>query len=178
MRQDGKSEKTALETIDAILRFEKQNEQALAPHHRALHAIGGFVGTVNFIFLQLVAVGVWFGFNLIFPNHAIDEYPFPLLATVLALEAVLLTSCVLIRQNLTDQALERRDHLELQINLLAERETTRSLRILQSIAARLGVTNIEGGEQDELADETSVDEIANNLRVREKQEKEHVEQDE
>jgi uncharacterized membrane protein len=88
-----KFEKTDLETIDAILRFEKQNEQALAPHHRVLHAIGGFVGTVNFIFLQLVAVGIWFGFNLIFPNRAIDEFPFPLLATVLALEAVLLTSC-------------------------------------------------------------------------------------
>jgi uncharacterized membrane protein len=72
--------------------------------------------------------------NHAFPHHAFDEYPFPLLATTLALEAVLLTSCVLIRQSLIDRTLERRDHLELQINLLAEREATRSLRILQRIA--------------------------------------------
>jgi uncharacterized membrane protein len=73
-----------------------------------------------------------------FSASRFDEYPFPLLATTLALEAVLLTSCVLIRQSLIDRTLERRDHLELQINLLAEREATRSLRILQRIAKKNG----------------------------------------
>ena len=174
MQQDGKSETAAAKTIDAILRFEKQNEQTLALHHRIFHAIGGFVGTVNFILLQCIAVGLWVAFNLKFPNRAIDEYPFPLLAAVLALEAVLLTSCVLIRQNLIDRALERRDHLELQINLLAERESTRALRILQRVAERLDVADIEGVEEDELADETSVDEIANNLKAREEQKKEQA----
>src|SRR4029079_16950543 len=91
-------------------------------------AIGGFVGTVHFIFLQVAAVGIWVVSNL-YAERAFDEYPFPLLATLLALEAVLLTSCVLIRQSLIDRALQRRDHLELQINLLAEREATQSLRI-------------------------------------------------
>jgi uncharacterized membrane protein len=90
----------------------------------------------------------------------LDEYPFPLLATILAPEAVLLTSCVLIRQNLIDKTLERRDHLELQINLLAEREATRSLRILQKIAEHLAVRDIEDCKEDELARETSVDQIA------------------
>jgi len=71
------------------------------------------------------------------------------LATVLSLEAVLLTSCVLIRQNLVDQTLERRDHLELQTNLLAEREATRSLRILQKIAEKLGIGDIEDCKEDD-----------------------------
>ena len=110
-----------------------------------------------------------------FHHHAFDEYPFPLLATILALEAVLLTSCVLIRQSTIDQTLERRDHLELQINLLAEREATRSLRILQRIAKRLDVDDDEDCTPDELASETSVDEIARDLREREKSEKQHDE---
>jgi uncharacterized membrane protein len=80
----------------------------------------------------------WFSITL-FRNTLSTEYAFPLLATTLALEAVLLTSCVLIRQSLIDRTLERRDYLELPINLLAEREATRSLRILQRIAKKMDV---------------------------------------
>jgi len=165
------TETAAAENIDAILRLEKREEERRALHHRVFHTIGGFVGTVQFVILQCGAVAFWIVFNLYFAAPALDEYPFPLLATVLALEAVLLTSCVLIRQNLIDQALERRDHLELQINLLAEREATRSLRILQKIAERLGVADIEDRKEDELARETSVDEIARDLKAREEREK-------
>jgi hypothetical protein len=69
-----------------------------------------------------------------------------------------------------DRTLERRDHLELQINLLAEREATKSLRILQRIAKRLNVDDDEDCAPDELARETSVNEIAHDLREREKKE--------
>lgn len=106
----------------------------------------------------------------VFPDRALDPFPFPLLGTFLALEAVLLTSCVLIRQNATDRILEKRDRLELQINLLSEREATRSLRILQKLAKRLNVED-EDCKQDGLADETSVDQIARDLRTREESER-------
>ena len=156
----------SIENIDAILRLEKQEEEKLSVHHRIFHAIGSFVGTVQFILLQCVAVACWIALNGFFPGHALDTFPFPLLATILALEAVFLTSCVLIRQNATDRILEKRDHLELQINLLAEREATRSLRILQRVAKRLNVDD-EDCQHDELAHETSVDQIARDLRDRE-----------
>ena len=164
----GQPETAAAENIDAILRLEKQDEETLAVHHRVFHWIGWFVGTIQFISFQCAFVFCWIAFNLAFKHYAFDEYPFPLLATILALEAVLLTSCVLIRQSTIDQTLERRDHLELQINLLAEREATRSLRILQRIAKRLDVDDDEDCTPDELACETSVDQIARDLREREK----------
>lgn len=171
MKIDGpKTDTSAAESIDAILRLEKKEERTLTIHHRFLHAIGGFVGTSQFILLQCGAAISWVAFNACFQQLAFDAYPFPLLATVLALEAVLLTSSVLIRQNLIDQTLERRDHLELQINLLAEREATRSLRILQAIAKRLDVGDIEDCKEDELAEETSVDQIAQDLKAREEAE--------
>ncbi|QOZ65886.1 DUF1003 domain-containing protein [Bradyrhizobium arachidis] len=156
------------ENIDAILRLEKEEEQDLAAYHRLFHWIGWFVGTTRFIVLQFAIVAAWMAFNVWLPHRAIDEYPFPLLALILALEAVVLTSCVLIRQGTIDRSLERRDHLELQINLLAEREATRSLRILQRIAKRLDCDDDDDCAPDELARETSVDEIARDLRAREK----------
>jgi uncharacterized membrane protein len=158
-----RTDRPAAQNIDAILRLEKQDEETLAVHHRLFHWIGWFVGTIQFIFLQCAFVLSWLILSHVFPHLAFDEYPFPLLATILALEAVLLTSCVLIRQSLNDRTLERRDHLELQINLLAEREATQSLRILQRIAKKL---DVEDGSPDELASETSVDQIAQDLRDR------------
>ena len=59
--------------------------------------------------------------------------------------------------------------LDYRFNLLSEREATRSLRILQKLAKRLSVED-EDCQQDELADETSVDQIARDLREREKYE--------
>lgn len=167
----GRSQTAAAENIDSIIRLEKQDEETLALHHRAFHWIGWFVGTIQFVSLQCIFVFCWIAFNVHFEHHAFDVYPFTLLATILALEAVLLTSCVLIRQSTIDSTLERRDHLELQINLLAEREATRSLRILQRIAKRLEVDDDEDGATDELANETSVAEIANDLRQRENDQK-------
>jgi uncharacterized membrane protein len=153
----------AAENIDAILRLEKQDEEKVAIHHRVFHAIGSFVGTARFIVLQFILVVCWISFNELVPSQAVDTFPFPLLATLLALEAVFLTSCVLVRQNATDSILEKRDHLELQINLLAEREATRSLRILQKVAKRLNVED-DDCKHDELIHETSVDQIARDLR--------------
>jgi uncharacterized membrane protein len=141
------------------------------PHHRLLHAIGWFVGTQYFVTSQIIMVAGWIGLNTARATGpwAFDDYPFPLLSIVLAFEAVLLASCVLMRQNAIDQTSERRNHLDLQINLLAEEEATRSLDLLQRIADRLGVPFEKDSKSKELANETPVDEIARDLREREKQ---------
>jgi uncharacterized membrane protein len=161
----------ARNNIEAILRLEKEDEKQLALHHRIFHAIGWFFGTTYFVTAQCLAVFVWVALNVVCDSHqAIDPYPFPLLATFLSLEAVLLTSCVLIRQNAIDRTSARRDHIELQINLLAEQEATRSLDMLQRIADHLNVPNVKDAQGEELAEDTAVDEIARDLKVRESNE--------
>ncbi len=164
----------ARRNIKSIIRVEKEDEAKLLPHHRLFHAIGWFVGTIYFVTFQFVIVGAWIVVNTISARRGwvFDEYPFPLLSIVLALEAVLLTSCVLIRQNAIDQASERRNHLDLQINLLAEEEATKSLDLLQRIAERLDVPFEKDRKSVELANATPVDEIARDLRAREKMESE------
>lgn len=162
---------SAARNIESILRIEKEDEEKLLLHHRALHAVGRFVGTPFFFTLQCLAVVLWMWINMqAGPGWQFDEYPFPLLSGVLALEAVLLTSCVLIRQNISDHAFERRNHLELQINLLAERESTISLALLQRIATHLNCPVEKDPQSEQLADETKVDEIAEDLRAREEAE--------
>lgn len=158
----------ARNNIEAILRLEKEDERELALHHRVFHAVGWFFGTTYFVSAQFLAVCVWVALNSIYGAHqVIDPYPFPLLATLLSLEAVLLTSCVLIRQNAMDRTSARRDHIELQINLLAEQEATRSLDVLQRIAGHLNVPNVKDAQAQELAQDTAVDAIARDLKARE-----------
>jgi uncharacterized membrane protein len=101
-------------------------------------------------------------------NHPpFDPYPFPLLSTVLALEAVLLTSFVLIRQDAMDLRSERRNHLDLQVNLLAEKEATSILNALREIADHLDVDVPNDVEREELAKDTPVEDIARDLRAKE-----------
>jgi uncharacterized membrane protein len=172
LAQPGRQSGAAARNIESILEIERKDEKKLLLHHRALHAVGQFVGTPYFFIVQSLGVGLWICINLGGSNWKFDEYPFPLLALILALEAVLLTSCVLIRQNISDQAFERRNHLDLQINLLAERESTLSLEILRRLAAHMKCPIDEDAQFEELTKETPVHAIAQDLRAREEKEEE------
>jgi uncharacterized membrane protein len=99
-----------------------------------------------------------------------DPYPFSLLSVVLSLEAVLLTSFVLIRQNRMSKRADQRSHLDLQINLLSEKEVTKVLQILQRITLHLGIDEAVDDETRELAKETEVDSLGRDLRTTLKQE--------
>jgi uncharacterized membrane protein len=160
----------AAENIEAILKLEKEAERELSGFHRLSHTVGGFVGTIYFVVLQCFAVLAWIGANIgIFGNAPFDPYPFPFLATLLALEAVLLTSFVLIRQNTMDRRSERRNHLDLQINLLAEKEATSILKAVREIAEHLKVDAAPDPEREELAKDTPVEDIARHLRSKEEE---------
>ena len=82
--------------IEYIVKLEKDDERQLSKLHRASHRIGWFVGTIHFVILQVALVVLWIGWNAHGPTR-FDPYPFKLLSAFLALEAVLLTSFVLIR---------------------------------------------------------------------------------
>jgi len=154
--------------IESILALEKEDERQLSRFHKVSHKVGWFVGTIYFIVAQLLLVLLWVVWN-VDSAARFDPYPFPLLSAVLALEAVLLTSFVLIRQNTMDLQAERRNHLELQINLLAEKEATSILRALGEIARKFDIDLSHHADNDELTKDTPVERIARDLRSRQDQ---------
>ena len=173
VRTRGKSSagrQTTAKNIESILQLEKDDEREFSTFHRVSHAVGWFVGTIYFVLFQCIFVLVWIASNtrLLGSGHTFDPHPFPLLSTVLAMEAVLLTSFVLIRQNAMDLRSERRNHLDLQINLLAEKEATSILNILREIVDHLEVDVSADAEREELAEDTAVESIARDLRSKEK----------
>jgi uncharacterized membrane protein len=157
---------TISENIEAILKLEEDDELQLSALHRASHKVGWFVGTVYCVILQAVFVLTWLIWNC-WSSQPFDPFPFPLLAGIPALEAVFLTSFVLIRQNSMDLQSERRNHLDLQINLLAEKEATSILRALSEIAKHLKIDLSMEADSPELRKDTEVEGIARDLRSKE-----------
>jgi uncharacterized membrane protein len=93
-----------------------------------------------------------------------DVFPFPLLTTMVSLEAIFLALFVLSSQNRLATQADKRAHLDLQIDLLAEREMTAVLQLLQGIATRLGVEHaVDTPRIEELAKETDVHELTSKL---------------
>jgi uncharacterized membrane protein len=159
---------TVAKNIEAILKLEEDDERRLPHLHRVSHKVGWFVGTTYFVIIQAAFVVLWLLWN-VSASQPFDSFPFPLLSAVLAFEAVFLTSFVLIRQNTMDRQSERRNHLDLQINLLAEKEATSTLKALHEIAAHFKIHLSKEAENQELTQETPVESIARDLRSKEKQ---------
>jgi uncharacterized membrane protein len=153
--------------IDAIVKLEESFVKDRTGADRVADWIANFSGSLKFVVIHVIVYGAWILMNTgVIPfTRRFDPFPFLLLSVVVSLEAIFLSTFVLIKQNRMSKRADQRAHLDLQINLLAEREMTLMLQILQKIAARLGVRAPE--EQiEQFAEETSIEELARELRER------------
>jgi uncharacterized membrane protein len=92
-----------------------------------------------------------------------DPYPFNFLTMVVSLEAIFITLAVLNNQNRMTHQADKRAHLDLQVNLLAEQESTATLRLLQRVAEKLGLPPDELHQVEALTQETDVADLATEL---------------
>jgi uncharacterized membrane protein len=131
---------------------------------RMTDTIARTAGSVTFIAIHAVWFAGWITLNL--TRFAFDPYPFSFLNLVVALEAVILTSVVLLTQNHMTRLADRRAALDLQINLLSEQELTAMLHMLSGLCARLGVQiSIHDERVQQLLAETDIHKIAVALDV-------------
>ncbi len=158
---------TVLGNIDTVLALERRAERDVPPLSRVAHAVGAFVGSIWFVVLHLVVFGTWLGLNSgLWPSLVFDPYPFALLGTTVSAESVILTTFVLVKQNRESERASQRSNLDLQVNLLAEKEVTKVLQIVQRISDRVGAERLGDPELQELLAETAVTELAQNLEDR------------
>ena len=100
--------------------------------------IAAFCGSMTFVWVHVIWFGGWVLVNSI-SSFTFDPFPFTFLTLVVSLEAIFLSTFILISQNQETKLTERRNHLDLQINMLTEQENTKMLEILQLIAEKVGV---------------------------------------
>ena len=123
--------------------------QQRTPADRVSDAITRVAGSAAFVALHGVLFTVWITINVgeVRSVPIFDPYPFNFLTLVVSLEAIFLSIFVLMSQNRAARLGDRRAHLDLQIDLLAEREMTAVLQLLQDIARHLNVSTTVTSEQ-------------------------------
>jgi uncharacterized membrane protein len=155
--------------VDSIVRQEKEALEKRSGSERLADGIGSFAGSLTFVVVHLALLISWLLVNSgkISTVRPFDPYPFSLLGVIVAVEAVILSSFILMRQNRMMRRGERRDHLNLQVDLLAEKEITKLLQMVRAICGHLGLQNIMADtEIRELSENTSIESLSQTLEDR------------
>ena len=155
------------EHIDLIARHEEEFLAKRTPIARLADSIASFAGSFKFVILHLLLFAVWVGVNSwnISGVRHFDPLPYSLLATIVAGEALLLASFILMRQTRMGRRADERDHLMLQILMLSEKEITAVLGLNRQIARQLGLDQVaDSTEVKELSRQTSIEDVAQTIR--------------
>ena len=125
--------------ISKIVEIENAQKLQMSPGEKISEAIARFCGSMTFVYVHIVWFGTWIVINSGMKNIQFDPFPYTFLTLVVSLEAIFLSTFILISQNHETKLTERRNHLDLQVNMLAEQENTKMLQLLQRVADKLNV---------------------------------------
>ena len=139
--------------ISTLVEMRERAEQNKPTQDRVADTITRFTGSMTFVYLHALLFGAWIVVNLGWTPLQPFDSSFVVLAMVASVEAIFLSTFVLISQNRMQAGADKRAELDLQISLLAEHEVTQAIVLLDAIADRLGIEHekepeIEDSKQD------------------------------
>ena len=136
--------------VRSLLERRQQVEQKKGFQQRLADAITHFTGSMRFVYIHALLYGAWIIINL--PGVPLPKFDpsFIILAMVASVEAIFLTTFVLMTQNRMSEQAEKRAELDLQISLLAEYEVTRLITLVKAIAEKLDIEASKDPELPEL----------------------------
>src|SRR5215217_1906065 len=135
--------------IEALRQRHRQEMMSAGWEDKLANAITAFTGSMRFVYLHLLIYGLWIIFNLI-PGLPHFDPTFVILAMAASVEAIFLSTFVLISQNRAMAETDKRDELDLHISLLTEHELTRLIRMVAAIANKLDVRTAADQEIGEI----------------------------
>ena len=134
---------------------------------RLADGITAWSGSMWFVVVHVAWFAAWIAINLQWtPLPHFDRFPFPLLTMIVSLEAIFLSTFVLISQNREAEVQSDRNELDLQIDLLAEYEMTRVLTLVDAIANHLGLDVARDADLDELKRDVTPEAVVKELQQR------------
>ncbi|WP_117192050.1 DUF1003 domain-containing protein [Rhizobium terrae] len=138
--------------ISALIRRRVKDEKRLSRQEHLAQAMTDFAGSMVFVYIHAAIFALWIVVNLGWlPILPAFDPSLVILAMVASVEAIFISTFVLISQNRMAAADDKRADLALQISLLNEHETTRLVAMVSAIAERLGVeTEVAPHEIDEM----------------------------
>jgi uncharacterized membrane protein len=159
------SDNPAEQNIRAVARIEEASRSKRSAATCVSDTITEVAGSEWSVLFHLVWFGTWLVLNTgLTPLKPFDPFPFSLLTSIVSLEAIFLTLFVLASQNHMTREADKRAHLDLQVNLLAEQEMTVVLHMLKEICEHLDLTKTTKSEEFKaLLKHTDVKNLADRL---------------
>jgi uncharacterized membrane protein len=146
--------------IRTIIGLRLKAAHARGLQDRIADVITTFSGRMIFAYVHIVWFVIWIGLNTgSLGVQPFDPYPYGLLTMIVSLEAIFLSTFVLISQNRLSQEAEHRADLDMHIGLLTEHELTRVLQMLDAIQDKLGIENDQDSELADLEMETRPEDV-------------------
>ena len=158
-----------LRNVETVARIEQAYLEQRSTGERLSDLIARFCGSMTFIWLHILWFGGWVVVNVVPGIKHFDPYPFQFLTLTVSLEAIFLSTFILISQNRQGEIADRRNMLDLQINLLAEQENSKMLAMLEKIMERLGM-EVDDPELRILEEQTSPEAVLEHIsRIRDEE---------
>lgn len=160
------AEQLTEQNVETVTRLEEAAREQRTPTDRLAERIAKFCGSMTFVWVNVVWFGGWVLLNTIPGIPHIDPFPFIFLTFCVSLEAIFLSTFILISQNFDSRISERRSHLDLQLNLLSEQENTKMIVMLHAIAAKVGADLTLDQHLKALSEETQPDRLIEQIEAR------------
>jgi uncharacterized membrane protein len=155
--------------IQALLEHRRDQQGHRSREERIADAITRFTGSMRFVYIHLVLFGGWIFINLgLIRGIPRFDPSFVILAMVASVEAIFLSTFVLISQNRMAALADRRAELDLQISLLAEHEITRLITLVTAMAERMELEAAQNPELAELSQDVAPEKVIEKMEAHER----------
>jgi uncharacterized membrane protein len=154
--------------LTALLERRRAESARMRLQERIADRISAFTGSLRFVYIHVVLFGLWIAVNLGWLGVPRFDRSFTILAMAASVEAIFLSTFVLITQNRMAAMADRRADLDLQVSLLAEHEVTRLIGLVTQIAARLGIAEARDPRLGELAQDVAPERVLDQIEASER----------
>ena len=155
--------------IVALIERRHEDERRKSRQDRIADRVTRFTGSMLFVYIHLAIFGSWIVVNLGWTPLRRFDPSFVVLAMIASVEAIFLSTFVLISQNRMQAQADKRADLDLQVSLLAEHEITQLITLVTEIARRMNVDAARDPELRELAQDVAPEKVLDHMEHHERQ---------
>lgn len=149
--------------IRALQERGRQQDVAKTFQEKIADSITRFTGSMRFVYIHVCLFGIWIVWNLGLLGLKPFDSSFVVLAMFASVEAIFLSTFVLISQNRSMALADKRAELDLQVSLLAEHEITRLITMITAIAKKMDIDDADNPELKELANDVHPEKVMDKI---------------
>jgi uncharacterized membrane protein len=149
--------------IQTLLERRAREEQSRGLQDKIADTVTRFTGTMTFVYIHVALVGTWIFWNSSFSPFPRFDESLVMLAMLASVEAIFLSTFILITQNRLTALANKRADLDLQISLLAEHEITRMMDLVTAMAQKMGIEDSHSPDLQHLRKDVAPEKVLDKL---------------